>query len=65
MEVPSIGGVFQNKMAREILDGKIQDHRYRVVQDVIYYKERIILVPNSQLKDKAIREVHGSPLASH
>lgn len=65
MEVPSIDGVFQNKMAHEILDGKIQDHRYKVVQDVIYYKDRIILVPNSQLKDKAIREVHDSPLASH
>lgn len=27
---------FKNKMACQILDGKIQDSRYRVVQDIIY-----------------------------
>ena len=35
----------KNKFACELLDGRIQDDRYRVVDNIIYYKSRIYLVP--------------------
>jgi hypothetical protein len=47
------------------MEGTNQDDRYRVVDDIIYYKERIYLVPESMLKDKILREVHDAPLADH
>jgi hypothetical protein len=34
----------KNKFSCEILDGKIQDQRYRVIDDIIYYKDKIYLV---------------------
>ncbi len=33
--------------------------------NVIYYKDRIYLVPGSQLKPKIMQETHDSPLARH
>ena len=47
------------------MDGHIHDDRYRVVNDIIYYKDRIYLVPESKLKQKILKEVHDSPLAGH
>jgi hypothetical protein len=41
----------------EIMEGNIQDDRYRVVDDIIYYKYMIYLFPNSTLKDNILREV--------
>ena len=35
----------KNRFAYEILDGQVQDDRYRVIDDVIYYKDIIYLVP--------------------
>jgi hypothetical protein len=43
----------------------IQDDRYTVVDDIIYYKGRIYLVPESTLKEKILRAVHDAPLAGH
>jgi hypothetical protein len=34
----------KNKFACEVLDGQIQDDRYRVIDDVIFYKDRVYLV---------------------
>ena len=34
----------KNKFACELLDGQIQDDRYRIVDDINYYKGRIYLV---------------------
>jgi len=45
----------KDKFACEMLDGKIQDARYKVVDDIIYYKNKIYLVQGS----------HDSPLAGH
>jgi transposase InsO family protein len=55
----------KNTFSCELMEGTIQDDRYRVVDDIIYYKERIYLVPESTLKDKILRAVHDAPLAGH
>jgi hypothetical protein len=44
----------KNKFSCEILDGQVFDDRYKVIGDIIYYKDRIYLVPESQLKDKIL-----------
>ena len=31
----------KNKFACELLDGQIQNDRYRIIDDIIYYKSRI------------------------
>jgi hypothetical protein len=55
----------KNKFACEVMDGKIQDDWYRVIDDVIFYKDRVYLVPDSGLKKKILTAVHDSPLAGH
>jgi hypothetical protein len=57
----------KNAFARELIDGSIQDGRYTVVYDIVYYKGRIYLVPESTLKEKILRlrAVHDTPLAGH
>ena len=35
----------KNKFTCELLDEQIQDDQYRVIDDIIYYKSRIDLVP--------------------
>jgi hypothetical protein len=42
----------KNKFPCEVLDGQVTDDRYRVVDDVIYYKDRIYLVPGSHIRQK-------------
>ena len=41
------------------------DDRYRVVDEIIYYRDRIFLIEGSQLKKKILQASHDSPLASH
>ena len=55
----------KDKFACELLDRQIQDDRYRVIDDIIYYKNRIFLVPKSPLKKKILQALHDSPLAGH
>jgi hypothetical protein len=55
----------RNKFSCEILDGQVFDDRYRVIDDIIYYKEQIYLVPESQLKDKIPHATHTYPLTGH
>ena len=55
----------KNKFACEVMDGKIQDDRYRVIDDVIFYKDRVYLVPDSGLKKKILTTVHDSSLVAH
>ena len=35
----------KNKFACELLDGKIQDGKYMIIDDIIYCKGRIYLIP--------------------
>ena len=39
--------------------------RSRIIDDIIYYKGRIYLVPESTLKRKIIQASHDSPLSRH
>jgi hypothetical protein len=49
----------------ELMDGHIQDDRYRVVDDIIYYRDSIYLVPESTLREEIMRAIHDTPLAGH
>jgi hypothetical protein len=55
----------KNKFACEVVDGQIQDDRYRVIHDVIFYKDRVYLVLDSGLKKEILVAVHDSPLVGH
>jgi hypothetical protein len=55
----------KNKFSCEVLDGQVKDDRYRFIDDVIFYKDRVYLVPGSGLKKNILVEVHDSPLAGH
>jgi hypothetical protein len=55
----------KNKFAREVMDGQIHDDWYRVIDNVIFYKDRVYLVLDSRLKKKILIMVHDSPLTSH
>jgi hypothetical protein len=55
----------KNKFACELMDHSVQDDRYKVVDDIIYYKDRIYLVPESTLKEKIMEAMHDAPLAGH
>jgi hypothetical protein len=35
----------KNKFACELMDGKLHDDRYMIIDDIIYYKGIIYLVP--------------------
>jgi hypothetical protein len=55
----------KNKFACDLLDGKVHDDRYRAIDEVIFYKYRVYLMPGSSLKKKILAVVHDSPLAGH
>jgi hypothetical protein len=55
----------KNKFACELMDGQVQDDRYRLVDDIIYYKGRIYLVRESKFKERVLQAFHDSPLAGH
>jgi hypothetical protein len=55
----------KNQFACEIMDGNIQDERYKIIDDVILYKDTVYLVPDSGLKKKILAVVHDSPLTGH
>jgi hypothetical protein len=53
------------KFSCEVMDNSIQDDRYKVVDDIIYYKDRIYLVTESKLKEKIMKAMHDTPLTGH
>jgi hypothetical protein len=55
----------KNKFACEVMDRQAVDDRYRVVDDAIFYKDRIYLVLESTLKEKVLKACHDSPLSRH
>ena len=55
----------KDKFAFKLLDGQVQDDRYKVIDDMIYYKNKIFLVQDSPLKKKILQASHDSPLARH
>jgi len=44
----------KDRFACEVLDGHVVDDRYRVVDEIIYYRDRIFLTEGSQLKKKIL-----------
>jgi hypothetical protein len=48
-----------------VIDHIAQDDRYKVVDDIIYYKDRIYLVSESTIKGKIMEATHNTPLAGH
>jgi hypothetical protein len=55
----------KNHFACQLMDGQIQDDNFRVIDDIIYYKGRIFLVPESTFKAKILQACHDSPMAGH
>jgi len=55
----------KDRFACEVLNGEVVDDRYRVVNEIIYYRDWIFLTKGSQLKKKILQASHDSPLASH
>eukprot|EP00253_Pinus_taeda_P021801 PITA_21801 len=56
---------YKDRFACEVLDGQVLDDRYRVVDEIIYYRDRIFLIEGSQLKKKVLQASHDSQLAGH
>lgn len=55
----------KDRRACEILEGTHADERYQVMDEVIYYKVHIFMVPNSQLRERVLQATHDSPLLGH
>jgi hypothetical protein len=55
----------KDQFTYQLLNRKIQDDNFRVINDLIYYKGQIFLVPGSSLKAKILHACHNSPLAGH
>jgi len=51
--------------ACEVMDRRVQDDRYKVVDDINYYKDRIYLEPESTLKGKIMEAMHHTSLVGH
>lgn len=49
----------------DILEGNIPNEKYKVVEELILYKNRLLLAPSSKLKEKIIREHHDNLLVGH
>ena len=41
------------------------DDKYRVIDEIIYYRDRVFLTVGSQLKKKILQASHDSPLSGH
>ena len=46
----------KNTFACKLMDGNISDDKYKVVDDIIYYKDKIYLVPESKMKEWILKE---------
>lgn len=54
----------KNIFACELMEGQVQDDQYKVVDDIIYYKNQIYLVLELKLKE-IFRAIHETPLSRH
>ena len=55
----------KDRFACEILDGKVTDERFRVMDEIIYYQDWIFLTRDSRLKENIFHVAHDSPLSGH
>ena len=54
-----------DRFSFEVLDKQVTDDRFRVMDEVIYFKDRIFLTESSKLKEKILHTSHDSPLSGH
>lgn len=64
-KVAIIAEYAMNTSASNILDGSVKDDRCIVADGFILYKNRILLVSESTMKEKIMRTLHDEPMASH
>lgn len=55
----------KDHFAYEVLDGQISNDRCKVMDEVIYYRDKIFLTRTYHLKEKILHESHDSPLSGH
>jgi hypothetical protein len=55
----------KNKFSCEVMDGQVVDDRYRVLDNVIFYKDWIYLASEATLKGRILKVCHDSPTAGH
>ena len=55
----------KDRFACEVLDEQVTDDRYRVMDEVIYFRDMIFLIESSKLKEKILHASHDSPLSGH
>ena len=55
----------KDKHAYEVLDDTHGDDRFRVMDDVIYYKDKIYLVSGYQVREKVMHVANDYPLVGH
>jgi hypothetical protein len=55
----------KDQFACQLLDGQVQDDNFKVMNDLIYYKDRIFLVPGLAFKAKVLQAYHDSLMAGH
>jgi hypothetical protein len=55
----------KNQFSCQLMDGQIQDDNFIIMDDIIYYKGQIFLVPESAFKAKVLQACHDSPVAGH
>jgi len=55
----------KDRFSCEVLDGQVADDKYRVVDEIIYYRDQIFLTEGSQLKKKILQASDDSPLVGH
>jgi len=55
----------KTNIACEFMDGLLQDDRYMIIDEIIYYNGRIYLVPEFLFKKRVLQEFHDSSLAGH
>lgn len=55
----------KNKFVYVLTNGHIQDDRHKIINDNVFYKNRMYLVPESMLKEKAFKATYDITLARH
>lgn len=55
----------KDSFANDILEGKVKDDRFKVVENLILFKDRVYVIPKSKMKARNLRACHDTPLVGH
>ena len=47
------------------MEGNIPNDEFKIIEELILYKGRILLAANSKVKRKIMKECHDNPLSGH